>query len=103
MHDLVPTPQSHGDFRAPLPEDGRRRVVIEDVQPSIDDGKFPIKRTPDEIVRVEADVFTDGHDLVCAVLRYRRVDDDEDWQEVWMAPLVNDRYCASFVVEEIGS
>jgi starch synthase (maltosyl-transferring) len=87
----------------PLPDNGRRRVVIEDVQPSIDDGRFPIKRTPDEIVQVEADVFTDGHDLVCAVLRYRRVDDDEDWQEVWMEPLVNDRYCASFVVEEIGS
>ncbi len=87
----------------PLPDNGRRRVVIEDVQPSIDDGRFPIKRTPEEIVQVEADVFTDGHDLVCAVLRYRRVDDDEDWQELWMEPLVNDRYHASFVVEEIGS
>jgi starch synthase (maltosyl-transferring) len=103
MPDLDPTPRTPGDIGAALPENGRRRVVIEDVQPSIDDGKFPIKRTPDEIVRVEADVFTDGHDLVCAVLRYRRVDDDEDWQEAWMAPLVNDRYCASFVVEEIGS
>jgi starch synthase (maltosyl-transferring) len=103
MPDPVPTARPLGDVRAPLPENGRRRVVIEDVQPSIDDGRFPIKRTPDEVVRVEADVFTDGHDLVCAVLRYRRVDDDEDWQEVWMAPLVNDRYCASFVVEEIGS
>ncbi|HUE89941.1 MAG TPA: alpha-1,4-glucan--maltose-1-phosphate maltosyltransferase [Vicinamibacterales bacterium] len=87
----------------PLPEDGRRRVVIEDLQPSIDDGRFPIKRTPDEIVPVEADVFTDGHDLVCAVLRYRRVDDDEEWQEVWMEPLVNDRYAARFVVEEVGA
>jgi starch synthase (maltosyl-transferring) len=96
-------PKPHIDAQVPLPDNGRRRVVIEDVQPSIDDGRFPIKRTPDEIVQVEADVFTDGHDLVCAVLRYRRVDDDEDWQEVWMEPLVNDRYCASFVVEEIGS
>ena len=87
----------------PLPDNGRRRVVIEDVQPSVDDGRFPIKRTPDELVEVKADVFTDGHDLVSAVLRYRRVDDDEDWQEVWMEPLVNDRYCARFVVEEIGS
>jgi starch synthase (maltosyl-transferring) len=78
-------------------------VVIEDLQPSLDNGRFPIKRTPDEIVQVEADIFTDGHDLVCAALRYRRVDDDEDWQEVWMEPLVNDRYAASFVVEEIGS
>ena len=87
----------------PLPDNGRRRVVIEDVQPSVDDGRFPIKRTPDEVVEVKADVFTDGHDLVSAVLRYRRVDDDEDWQEVWMEPLVNDRYCARFVVEEIGA
>jgi starch synthase (maltosyl-transferring) len=86
----------------PLPDNGRRRVVVEDVQPSINEGRFAIKRTPDEIVWVEADIFTDGHDLVSAALRYRHVAEDEDWHEVWMEPLVNDRYRASFVVEEIG-
>jgi starch synthase (maltosyl-transferring) len=88
----------------PLPDDGRQRVVIEDLAPSIDDGRFPIKRTPGELVEVEADIFTDGHDLVTAVLRHRPVDAGEprEWQEVWMAPLVNDRWRASFVVEAVG-
>ena len=87
-----------------MPDNGRRRVVIEDVRPTIDGGRFPIKRTPGEIVNVEADVFTDGHDLVSAVLRYRRVDEgsEQPWQETWMEPLVNDRWRGRFVVEAVG-
>jgi len=41
----------------------RRRVVIEQIAPSIDHGRFPIKRTIDESVDVTADVFADGHDV----------------------------------------
>jgi starch synthase (maltosyl-transferring) len=84
----------------PLPDNGRRRVVIEEVVPDIDGGRFPIKRTPGEIVVVEADVFADGHDQVTAVLRCRRDDGtDPSWHEVWMEPLGNDRFRASFIVE----
>jgi starch synthase (maltosyl-transferring) len=88
------------DVRVTLPADGRHRVVIEDVTPSIDGGRFPIKRTPGEIVQVEADVFTDGHDLVAAVLRHRH--SGGDWQDVWMEPLGNDRWRGSFSVGDIG-
>jgi len=42
--------------------DGRRRVVIENVQHEIDSGRFPIKRVIGQNVDVEADVFTDSHD-----------------------------------------
>jgi starch synthase (maltosyl-transferring) len=82
-------------------EDGRSRVVIEKVSPEIDCGRFPIKRAVGERVVVEADVFCDGHDYPSAVLLYRR-EEDSEWTEVEMAPLVNDRWRAEFPVTELG-
>jgi starch synthase (maltosyl-transferring) len=58
------------------PETGigdRRRVVIERLQPSVDGGRFPIKRTLGETVVVTGDLFADGHDLIAGVLKYRHV------------------------------
>ncbi len=80
--------------------DGRRRVVIEDVQPAIDDGRYPVKRVVGDVVQVEADVFGDGHDAVACVLRYRGP--DASWTEVPMAPLGNDRWRATFPVDTLG-
>jgi starch synthase (maltosyl-transferring) len=86
-----------------LPDEGRRRVVIEHVEPSLEGG-FAIKRTPGERVVVEADLFADGHDKVAAVLRYRLVTKSArvTWRETAMQPLVNDRWQAEFVVDEVG-
>ncbi len=81
--------------------DGRRRVVIEKVQPEIDCGRFPIKRVVGEKVAVEADVFTDKQDVLNCVLRYRH-ELESDWHELAMTPLGNDHWCASFPVTEIG-
>ena len=50
-----------------------RRLVVERLQPAIDGGRFPIKRTVGETVSVSVDVFADGHDLVAGVLKYRHV------------------------------
>ena len=57
-----------------LPADGRIRVVIENVAPAVDGGRFPIKRVAGETVVVEADCFADGHDTLACRLRYRRDD-----------------------------
>lgn len=73
------------------------RVVIEAVRPEVDAGRFPIKRTVGEEVRVTADVFTDGHDLVTAVLCYREAG-AKTWQETPMTPLGNDAWEAAFTV-----
>jgi starch synthase (maltosyl-transferring) len=81
--------------------DGRRRVVVENVWPDVDGGRFPVKRVVGEEVRVEADVFSDGHDVVRAVLLHRRQGEDA-WQETPMDELGNDRYAGSFVVREEG-
>jgi starch synthase (maltosyl-transferring) len=61
--------------------EGHRRVVIEGVTPSIDGGRFPIKRVCGEEVIVEADAFCDGHDALSCVLRYRQ-EGVVGWDEV---------------------
>lgn len=82
-------------------EGGRQRVVIEGVRPEIDGGKFPIKRTIGETVVVEADVFTDGHDALSVLLRYRP-ESTEQWTELPMEFLGNDRWRAAFPVTTVG-
>ena len=79
----------------------RKRVVIEGVKPEIDGGRFPIKRTVGDRLRVEADIVTDGHDVIAAQLLFRR-EQDADWQAASMQPLVNDRWQGEFQVQELG-
>jgi starch synthase (maltosyl-transferring) len=79
----------------------QRRVVIESVDPEIDCGRFPIKRTVGEDVVVSADVHADGHDVVVAALLTRRAG-EEHWSEVAMEHVGNDRWRGLFTVAELG-
>jgi starch synthase (maltosyl-transferring) len=81
--------------------DGRKRVVIERVQPEIDGGRFPIKRVVGEKVVVQADIFADGHDSVSARLIFKGPDNN-GWKEVPMRFIENDRWKGEFIVEQIG-
>src|SRR6266849_1285224 len=83
------------------PDVGRRRVIIEGIQPAIDAGRFPIKRTIGEQVVVEADIFTHGHDLLSAVLCYRLARDPV-CTAVAMAPLGDGRWQGRFSVSQLG-
>lgn len=76
---------------------GRIRVVIENVQPSVDGGLYPVKRCVGETVHVGADIFSDGHDTVRADLLYRPPGCRE-WETVRMEPAGNDRWKADFRV-----
>ncbi|MEP7312685.1 MAG: alpha-1,4-glucan--maltose-1-phosphate maltosyltransferase [Pseudomonadota bacterium] len=79
----------------------RARVVIEALSPVIDQGRFPVKRVVGELVVVEADVFADGHDIVCCALLHCPPGSDQ-WQRVEMAPMGNDRWTASFTAAQTG-
>ena len=81
--------------------EGRRRVVIEGVRPEIDGGRFPIKRVVGQSVVVEADLFADGHDEIAGVIRYRH-EREQDWADVPLVFVENDRWRASFTVLEQG-
>ena len=81
--------------------DGRRRVIIEGITPSVEEGRFAAKRVAGDVVTVEADIFADGHDLISAVVLHRH-EKDKRAAEVRMLPLVNDKWTAQFTVENLG-
>jgi starch synthase (maltosyl-transferring) len=83
------------------PNVGRRRVVIENVQPQINCGLFPIKRTIGGLVSIQADVFGDGHDHVRARLLWKE-EGASSWESMEMLPLGNDRWQGEFPVDKIG-
>ncbi|MDH3252725.1 MAG: DUF3416 domain-containing protein, partial [Ignavibacteria bacterium] len=82
-------------------DQGRARIVIEHPQPEIDNGRYPIKRVVGERVTVTADIFTDGHDRVHAVVLYKGPGDRE-WNEAVMEPIGNDRWRAEFEALDVG-
>ena len=46
------------------------QVVIEDIRPSIDGGRFPVKGIVGDLVAVEATVFRHGHERIYAALEW---------------------------------
>ena len=80
---------------------GKQRVIIEGVQPVVDGGRYPAKRTVGERVDVTAFIFGDGHDHVRARVDYRK-DGDSAWTQVEMMPGFNDEWTASFTAAEKG-
>ncbi len=66
-------------------------AVIENLQPLVDGGRYPIKRIVGEDLLVEADIFKDGHDVVAAALKWR-VLGKRQWRETPMTFVDNDRW-----------
>ncbi|MGA0849918.1 MAG: maltotransferase domain-containing protein, partial [Chthoniobacterales bacterium] len=76
-------------------------VVIEQVHPLLDCGRYAIKRLVGDPVHVTADIFKDGHDVIAAAVKWRMAG-AKKWQEAPMSPGDNDVWFGSFTVTEIG-
>ncbi len=114
---LVLGAEAASPVRAPAqPEPGKRhvtagetaiaaanqpRIGVEAVTPAVDGGLFAVKRVVGESVTVACDLVCDGHDKLAAMLCWRAADADE-WAEVPMRPLGNDRWTASFPLQRLG-
>jgi starch synthase (maltosyl-transferring) len=83
------------------PVEGRKRVVIEKVQPQVDCGRYPAKRIIGDSVTVTAAVFGDGHDHVSGRLLYRHAS-EPDWRSTPLTPLTNDLWTTAFTVDKLG-
>jgi starch synthase (maltosyl-transferring) len=82
--------------------EGRRRVIVERITPQIDGGRYAVKRVTGEPLRVEADIFADGHDVLAACVRVRRLG-AERWDEAPMSALLNDRWAGELVAGGMGA
>jgi starch synthase (maltosyl-transferring) len=92
------------------PRDARRalraalqapRIAIERISPSVDGGRFVAKRCVGDRLAVEADIFGEGHDLLAARLQWRMAG-EEDWLEVPLRLVVNDRWLAELALNRLG-
>jgi starch synthase (maltosyl-transferring) len=82
----------------PLP-----RLVLENVSPELDAGRYPVKRTLGDVVQIGADIFKDGHDLMSGRLLYRGPA-DADFRATPLTYDFNpDRWHAQFVVDALGT
>jgi starch synthase (maltosyl-transferring) len=77
------------------------RVIILALRPEVDGGRYPAKRVVGETVDIEADLVSDGHDVVRAVLLHRPPG-GTSWIEVELQAAGNDVFRASFVATALG-
>src|SRR5215211_2558179 len=74
-----------------------RPVIIEDVYPELDCGRYPVKREVGDRLEVWADVFKEGHDKLAAVLKYKEKG-APGWSEAPMRLYENDRWTGGFAL-----
>ena len=83
------------------PAEGRKRILIEEIQPTVNDGRYPAKRILGDTVDVTAAIFGDGHDHVAARLHYRHAS-QRKWLTTNFTALSNDRWSATFTADKLG-
>ena len=84
------------------PEEGRKRVIIEAIQPQVDCGRYPVRRIIGDQIAISAAIFSDGHDHVAARLLFKH-ESERQWRSTPMTALGNDLWSASFTVEQLGA
>src|SRR4051812_3963438 len=78
------------------------RVVIEEITPAVDGGRYPVKLTAGGTLDVGANVFRDGHDLVAARVIFLAPGEPQ-WRSTPLAyKFEPDRWYGSFRVEQAG-
>jgi starch synthase (maltosyl-transferring) len=78
-------------------------ILIQNVHPQIDGGRYAVKRIEGDTVKVSAEVFREGHDIMRAELLWRK-EGSKAWKRIPMAH-VNpglDLWEASFQPKKIG-
>ncbi len=94
-------PAPNGPFD---PATNSRPIIIQNVRPAVDGGRFPVKREIGDLLEVSAEIFKEGHGVLTAVLRVRR-GPDAPWRETPMRQ-VNaglDLWAAAQPLSELGT
>jgi starch synthase (maltosyl-transferring) len=84
------------------PAEGRKRVIVEEIQPQVDGGRYPVRRILGDVAAISAAIFCDGHDHVAARLLYKH-QSERFWRSTPMTTLPNDIWSASFIVDQLGA
>lgn len=79
----------------------KENFVIENIRPSIEGGRFMIKREPGDSVTIQADIFRQGHEKYDAAILYKH-SSQKKWKQVPMKFIENDLWEGHFIVQNIG-
>lgn len=71
-------------------------IVIENVQPQIDGGLYPVKCIVGEEVSVQATIYRDGYQVLAGCVKFKEESSEDAWQEVPLQPFGNDEWQATF-------
>jgi starch synthase (maltosyl-transferring) len=77
------------------------RIVIENVLPQVNKGRYPIKRITDEPIIVTADILCDGHDRLDAEINVRY----NSGSALFTIPMIyvdNDNWRGTFAIDKAG-
>ncbi len=101
----MPAPKTSKPLTKSAPKSAPPRIQILAPEPMIDCGRFAAKRTVGETVQVSADIFSDGHDVVRAVVRFCEPG-SKRWRERPLrrvdAHIAGDRWAGEFEVTRLG-
>ena len=94
------------------------RIVIEAVTPQVDNGRFPLKAVVGDSIEVAADIWKDGHELLKAAVKWRKVLPEDlsphapfapdlkakGWKEARLLSdyTFNDRWFGKMTLDEVG-
>ncbi len=79
----------------------KRTVVIENVAPAVDCGRYAVKREVGDVLEVTADIFKEGHEVLVAFLKFQRPG-EAAWREAPMRFVDNDRWAGTLTLDAVG-
>jgi starch synthase (maltosyl-transferring) len=82
--------------------DPAARIRIAQVTPSVDQGRYAVKRVVWEPIIVRADIFADGHEKLAAAIATRAAG-ETDWTRYPLTPQPNDAWIGEFRPGRLGA
>ncbi len=81
--------------------DARNRVIIENLHPIVDGGRYYAKSSIGQKINCSADIFADGHDVINASLLYKH-EKEKGFTEIELKNTNQDLWEANFKAEKQG-
>lgn len=83
-----------------IKSNSRNRVAIENIEPTVDCGRFPVKAVSGDEITITADLFADGHDKISAMVSLQSPSGRRS--DILMNSKDNDHWDARITVNELG-
>ncbi len=84
-----------------FPSNGKSRIIITNISPVVENGKYHAKTSLNEEITISADIFCDGHDKIqCSV--HLKSNKARQWKEFPMQFINNDHWEFVFTPSETG-